>query len=222
MKNDLTTTHVGRIALVVLAVLLGGIVGFYYGAAQEYANFNEDNTTSFVTSLTKHKMATSTASPTSTSTTSATKLYSSTTLGLSFRYPSTATVSVISSSIGDNLGGNEVLRVTAADFTAKIYLAKTGASGADSGSNVIGLFRRNQISDANQVSLATSVTAQNFSFKLLDVNADPAYVSAFADLTNKLLDVSFSSLNGGASMTAYHQTQVPQDARDFLTSFSKL
>jgi hypothetical protein len=58
MKNDLTTGHVGRIALIILAVLLGGVVGFVYGSGQGAANYAEDNTTANITSVTK-----STATP---------------------------------------------------------------------------------------------------------------------------------------------------------------
>jgi len=100
VKNDLTTTHVGRIALIVLAVLLGGIVGFYYGAAQQYANFNEDNSMSFATSLTKHKGVPTTATPTNSATPSVRNgytLYSNPQYGYSLQYPSNWTSSSFSS-----------------------------------------------------------------------------------------------------------------------------
>ena len=58
MKNDLTTSHAGRIALIILAVLLGGVIGFVYGQGQESANFAEDNTATNITSVAK-----STATP---------------------------------------------------------------------------------------------------------------------------------------------------------------
>lgn len=80
----------GRVALIILAVLLGSIIGFGYGASQGRVNYAEDNTAAFVTSLVKHSpSATALATPTATpDPTAAWKTYSITDLGATFKYPS--------------------------------------------------------------------------------------------------------------------------------------
>ncbi len=222
------------IATIVISAVLAAVVfgGGVYAYQSNKAKKDQDALKSQITALETEKAnlekqvadKTNTTTPTSSTVTSSNsasnKQYSSSTFGFSFSYSSTTTVKEVSTSLSDDKGGKVV--VTANDFSADIHIAKSNAAGASNGSYVIGMQRNNQLSDTSLVSKTTSLAAGNFSFLLLDVNADPSYVSAFANLDNTLVDVAFTSLNGKSKMTAYRQSDLPQSAKDFLTSFNSL
>jgi len=64
MNHEDRSSHVGHIAFVVLAFLIGGILGYYVGSAYEYANNVDDASFSgYFNTLNTHKKAASTASP---------------------------------------------------------------------------------------------------------------------------------------------------------------
>ncbi|MCX6812357.1 MAG: hypothetical protein NTW79_01915 [Candidatus Berkelbacteria bacterium] len=224
-KGGLSTGAVAGIALIVAIVFGGGA----YAYVNSKATKDKEALNAQITELQSQVSSATTATTvptTSTSATAAAKTYSNSTFGFSFVYPTGATVKELATALVNDKGGSKVVSVTTSDFTAEIYVAKLNASGANGGSNVIGLYRSDKLSDSGQVSKTTSLVAKNFSFSLLDVSADPSYVSAFANLGNTLADVTFTSITGkgikGVDGTAYKQSDLPQSATDFLSSFSKL
>lgn len=225
VKKGMSPLAIIGIAVLVAIVFGGGTYAYVISkAAKDKNDLNAQISTlqSQVASL-----QTVSATPVSSASSTATAAtYSNSTFGFSFPKPTGATVTESASTLSDAKGGSKVVNVKTSDFTVDIYVAKSDASGANGGSNVIGLYKNNQLSDSSQVSKTTTLAAKNFSFSLLDVSADPSYVSAFANLGNTLVDVSFSSITGkgteGVDGTAYVQSDLPQSARDFLSSFSKL
>jgi hypothetical protein len=98
------SSHVGHIAFVILAFIIGGVIGYAVGQDWELAKNTEDNAAVSDVASTSKSTATSTStSAASTSTTTADptagwKTYTNSTYGFSFKYPSSWT--------GSNSGNN--------------------------------------------------------------------------------------------------------------------
>lgn len=114
------SSHVGHILFVLLAFVIGGVVGYAVGADWEIAKNTEDAAyapaTSTVTSAT-------TASPSTTATTTADptadwKTYTNSTYGFSFKYPTNWTKTESTTEAGEGvLSKDLVLKVTFTDPT---------------------------------------------------------------------------------------------------------